>query len=135
MGGQISEVGAGSGGQDEDRADSLSVAAYEVGDEVACDAVWSALTFCDDSCHEGLSGGVPFKVDSSGDVWVGAVKLCPSGASAGGLLAGYGEIILFQTPVVSEGFTEASAAVAGYLDDALHFLNSCRLFSRGPAQK
>jgi hypothetical protein len=37
--------------------------------------------------------------------------------------------------VVGEGLAEAAATVAGYLDDALHFLDSCRLFSRGSAQK
>lgn len=128
-------MGAVLGGQNEDGANFFSVATYEVGDEVAGNAVWRAFAFGNDSCHECLCGGVPFEVDSSVNVWVCAVQLCPAGASAGGLLTGYGETILFQMSVISKGFTEASATVASYLDDALHFLNSCRLFSRGPTQK
>lgn len=102
------------------------MSSHEIGDEVADDSVWSALAFCDDSGHECLCSGVPFEVDSSVDVGVGAVELGPAGASAGGLLAVYGEIVLFEVRVDGDGFSETAAAIAGYMNDALHFFNSCR---------
>jgi len=96
------------------------VAAQEVRDEVADDSVGGALSFCDDPGHEGLCGGVPFKVDSAVDAGVCAVELRPAGASAWGLLAGDGEIVFLQALVVGDGLAEAAATIAGYLDNALH---------------
>ena len=98
------------------------MAAHEVCDEVADDSVGGALSFCDDPGHQGLCGGVPFEVDSAVDVGVCAVELCPAGASARGLLAGDGEIVFLQALVVGDGFAEAAATIAGYLDNALHVL-------------
>ena len=96
------------------------MAAHKVCDEVADDSVWSALSFCDDPGHEGLCGGVPFEVDSAVDVGICAVELGPAGASAWGFLPGDGEIVFLQALVVGDGFAEAAATIAGYLDDGLH---------------
>jgi len=98
------------------------VAAHKVCDEVADDSVGGALSFCDDPGHQGLCGGVPFEVDSAVDAGVCAVELRPAGASARGLLAGDGEIVFLQALVVGDGLAEAAATIAGYLDNALHWV-------------
>ena len=100
------------------------MASDEVGYEVAGDTVGGVAAFGDDSGQEYFGGGVPFEVDGAGYVGVSAVQLGPAGASAGGLPAQDGEIVLFEISIVGEGLAEASAAIACYLNDALHFFSS-----------
>lgn len=98
--------------------------ADEIGDEIACDTVGGVFPFSNDSGQEGLCGGVPFEIDSAADFRVGAVQLCPARASARGLLAHDGEIVFFEAGVAGDCLTQAAAAIAGYLDDALHIFTT-----------
>jgi len=86
--------------------------------------VRSVFALCDDSGHKRFCRRVPFEVDCARDVGVGAMKFCPAGIASGHFLTRYCEMILLQTPVVSDGFSETAAPIAGYLNNALHSLES-----------
>jgi hypothetical protein len=100
------------------------VPADKIGDEITSNAVGGVFPFSDDSGQEGLCGRVPFKIDSAADFGVGAVQLCPARASARGLLAHDGEIVFFEACVAGDRLPQAAAAIAGYLDDALHIFTT-----------
>ena len=63
----------GSAGQDEDRANSSSLASHQIGEKIAGDSVGGVFAFGDDAGHKRLGGLVPFEIDCARDIRVGAV--------------------------------------------------------------